>query len=427
MDDAGEANECETTIPNNGSPEIVKPSKPVIEEQNDEKENTDPLESNHASESLVSSEESKEIVENESKSCDDEEESISKNDDSIQMIDSDDETNESEGISVKKEEEPEKEEKNVTAEVDARESKQKDVKKVLLVDLGSDEAADTKQETPEINEENLYDDIENELQPHVVNFKVSVEQSAGAEKKNEPMDVTEVPRVNLTKVTSVTTQEITVKKEAHQDVAKETTKRRRSPSPISNSLSTTIQPSKKLRLELENSYGRHDKLLREYIEATGRSKSVEDVKQSISVLETEIKSLDAMLRAKEDEWNNILHMKLVKEEIRMRLVRRKETLEIKLTDPSNVNASPHASFQSSTPLPNKSHPHQLSAFNAPLLQESLKSGRNATSVQNLSQTVTMMPLTSSINSSTQSILQQRANMKGTDLVKEKQAAAKIQR
>lgn len=415
MDDAGEAaTECESTLPNNGSPEIVKQPAPkvTLPEQNDEKENTDPLESNHASESLVSSEESKEI--SESKSCDDEEEeeaeSISKNDDSIQMIDSDDETNESE-INAKKEEKVVKEVKEevVDNEIVA--------KNAFLEDLGSDEAADDKKSPSTVTEDNLYDDIENELQPHVVNLskEVSVEQTTKKE---------EVPAVPEIKVTVVET----VKKEVvnnSQEETKESTKRRRSPtpppSPGRHSPQQLIQPSKKLRLELENNYGRHDKLLREYIETSGRNKNVDDVKESINVLETEIKSLDAMLRAKEDEWNNILHMKLVKEEIRLRLVRRKETLEMKLTDPMSIDSA--SGFQSSTPLPNKA---QLSAFNAPLLQESLKSGRN--SIQNITQQVTMMPLNNtSSNSSTQSILQQRANMKGQDLVKEKQAAAKIQR
>lgn len=431
MDDVGEAIECETTIPNNGSPEIVKPPK-VLE--NDEKENTDPLESNHASESIVSSEESKEIVENESKSCDDEEEeSISKNDDSIQMIDSDDEsgveTTESEPISAKKEQESvedEKQEKITATEPEPKEN-DAELKKVLLEDLGSDEAADAKR-SPEINEQNLYDDIENQLQPHVVDFTAASVNHKARQKEIGPMKVNAEPE--QIKVTNAT-EEPAIRIEIKEANKEPTSKRRRTPSPIPSPnirSHTAIQPSKKLRLELESSYGRHDKLLREYIEATSRNKGVEDVKQSISVLENEIKTLDAMLRGKEDEWNNILHMKLVKEEIRMRLVRRKATLEMKLTDATTIDASSVTGFQSSTPLPNKSQSHQQSAaFNAPLLQESLKSGRHGTPVQNISQTVTMMPLASSINSSTNSILHQRANMKATELIKEKQAAAKIQR
>ncbi|XP_063708596.1 probable serine/threonine-protein kinase kinX isoform X2 [Culicoides brevitarsis] len=439
MDDAGEAAlELESTIPNNGSPEIVKPKvASPTSEQNDEKENTDPLESNHATESLVSSEESKEIVENsETKSFDDEEEeqeveSISKNDDSIQMIDSEDEVTNESVPEVKTEVATKEKEEKVATESETKKIED-NIKDAFLEDLGSDDAADTKK-APSVTEENLYDDIEQELEPHVVNLTkaVSVEQNSNKEPPSKKKEEEIVSKTEVTTINDV--EEKSIKKEINQEVTKEaSSKRRRSPSPEKSPESerqspvTNIQPSKKLRLELENNYGRHDKLLREYIEKSGRNKNVDDVKESISVLESEIKSLDAMLRAKEDEWNNILHMKLVKEEIRLRLVRRKETLEMKLTDPVNIlsgEATNNVGFQSSTPLPNKSQ----TSFNAPLLQESLKRDRNTSAIQNITQQVTMMPLNNTNNSSTQSILQQRANMKGTDLVKEKQAAAKIQR
>lgn len=449
MDDAGEPSECETKIPNHDSPEMIKTSKVGSSteevEQNDEKENTDPLESNHASESIVSNDESKdhfsqsdsvtndmENGENESKTCDEEEESISKNEDSIQLIESDEEESRT-GVDVQTEnlkKVQENEEKHEKKETEEMKSKENDtlLQKVLVEDVGSDENADV-QRSPQVTEENLYDDIESELKPHVVNAQVSVDQNKTQKKEMEPMEVVSGPEIEKTKEV---TNNVEVKTEKIEEVAppvvEKTSKRLRSPSPIpndsqQNTSHTIVNPSKKLRLELENSYGRHDKLLRDYIEATNRSTNVENVMQNITLLETEIKSLDAMLRAKEDEWNNILHMKLVKEEIRLRLIRRKETLEMKLTDPAPL-VEQQQPFSSSTPLANKSQ----STFNAPLLQESLKGARN-TSLQNISQSVSMLPLSTStnVNSTAHAILQQRASMKGADLMKEKQTAAKIQR
>uniref|UniRef100_A0A336LTY5 CSON004742 protein n=1 Tax=Culicoides sonorensis TaxID=179676 RepID=A0A336LTY5_CULSO len=466
MDDS-DAVECETKVPS-GSPDIIKASKenqvdsePKIREipdeiseneQNDEKENTDP--------SLFSSEESKEHIsessgemengEIESKTGDEEDESMSnKNDDSIQLIDSDeDEMSQTDTIpepkiEIKKETESNHDENNATVPKPiVNNNNNSKLECALLEDLGSDEMADVKRSPAPINEDNLYDDIENEVKVHVVDFSSSKPQPQSVDQtvekiKNEAIDISksqesEKKSENHSNKPDTVVIENNKKQEEQKRVDDEKSeennkKRRRSASPIPNDINKeTIQPSKKLRLELESSYGRHDKLLREYIESTNRSKNVEDVKRNIETLESEIKSLDVMLRQKEDEWNNILHMKMVKEEIRLRLQRKQAVLEMKLTNPYSVENSTASGIVSSTPIQTK--PNQHNACNAPLLQESLKTGRNLPApVQNLSQTVTMLPLSTSMNSSTQSILQQRANMKGNDLVKEKQTAAKIQR
>ncbi|XP_055692510.1 uncharacterized protein LOC129795336 isoform X2 [Lutzomyia longipalpis] len=85
-------------------------------------------------------------------------------------------------------------------------------------------------------------------------------------------------------------------------------------------------PTKKLCLELEMNFASHDKMLTDYIEGTA-NESVGGIQRHVEQLIVEIQTLSDMIRAKEMEWNNMLHLKKVKEEIVARLTRRRHVME----------------------------------------------------------------------------------------------------
>lgn len=87
-----------------------------------------------------------------------------------------------------------------------------------------------------------------------------------------------------------------------------------------------IPPTKKLCLELEMNFASHDKILNEYIEGTS-NESASDIQRHVEQLIVEIQTLNDMIRAKELEWNNMIHLKKVKEEIVARLTRKRHVLE----------------------------------------------------------------------------------------------------
>ncbi|XP_039434880.1 uncharacterized protein LOC120417006 isoform X1 [Culex pipiens pallens] len=212
-----------------------------------------------------------------------------------------------------------------------------------------------------------------------------------------------------------------------------------------------VMPSKKLKRELECNFRAHDLLLKEYIENTSND-SMEDVHKNTELLQVEIQTLNDMIRAKENEWNNMIHLKKVKEEILMRLTRKKNVLNIVHTklgeEPpadyslSNVRSAsvgprpptppPEVDIRpaSVTPL----HSSRQSA-NTSTANDSRRSAPSTNSsslfaqFNHINSSVTMVPLSTSpsLITSTNTILQSRANMKPAELAKEKPNAAQIQR
>ncbi|XP_058466566.1 MATH and LRR domain-containing protein PFE0570w-like isoform X2 [Malaya genurostris] len=214
-------------------------------------------------------------------------------------------------------------------------------------------------------------------------------------------------------------------------------------------------PSKKLKRELECNFRSHDRLLKEYIETTSNS-SVDDVQKHTDALVVEIRTLNEMIRAKEDEWNNMIHLKKVKEEILLRLTRKKHVMDI--TDTKLGEVSEYSHFDSSNltnvrsasvgPRPPTPPPEVdvRPASVAPMHSSTLNSSKNAnisnhsisssrkensllTQFNHSNSSVTMVPLStaSSLITSTNTILQSRANMKSAEVAKEKSNAVQIQR
>ncbi|XP_055531097.1 nestin-like isoform X2 [Wyeomyia smithii] len=241
-------------------------------------------------------------------------------------------------------------------------------------------------------------------------------------------------------------------------------KRRRSVEPNEEREEEPLLPSKKLKRELECNFHAHDLLLKEYIETTTNN-SIDDVQKHTDALQVEIRTLNEMIRAKENEWNNMIHLKKVKEEILLRLTRKKHVLN--LTDTKLGEESEFSNFDSSnltnvrsasvgprppTPPPEVDarpasvtpmHSNTLNsgARNASGSSHSMPGGRQHFSLPNSkdnslfaqfnhsNSSVTMVPLSTSsaLITSTNTILQSRANMKSAEVAREKPNAVQIQR
>lgn len=203
--------------------------------------------------------------------------------------------------------------------------------------------------------------------------------------------------------------------------------------------SEEMPPSKRLCAELEDNFGAHDRLLRDYIDKTANN-NFDDLQRHLDQLSNDILNLNELAYAKEMEWNNILHLKKVKEEIVLRLSRRKTVMNIMATKVGEVDATVTAD---QSPLSTT-----LTKRITKELQQSFLASNNNNNISsnslNNSSTVSMMPVLSSSTpisaaaaatgasipvggSAAQSILHSRANMKSADLAKEKEYTQKLHR
>lgn len=84
-------------------------------------------------------------------------------------------------------------------------------------------------------------------------------------------------------------------------------------------------PAKRLRTQIQHQYVIHDKVLSDYMESNGCG-NAEDLQANSEQLLAEIRTLNELAREKEREWNNILHLKKVKEELLLRMQRKRQVL-----------------------------------------------------------------------------------------------------
>ncbi|XP_072948791.1 uncharacterized protein [Epargyreus clarus] len=87
----------------------------------------------------------------------------------------------------------------------------------------------------------------------------------------------------------------------------------------------TDSPLKRLCQEVERAFPQHDIMINDYIQ-TATKNNIEEIQRHTEQLLSEIQTLRELAQKKEHEWNNILHLKKVKEEILLRLLRRKQVL-----------------------------------------------------------------------------------------------------
>lgn len=91
---------------------------------------------------------------------------------------------------------------------------------------------------------------------------------------------------------------------------------------------------KKLKSEIQENYALRDKILNEYIEL-GDCSTLEQMHTYTEQVLVEIRTLNELAKEKEREWNNIIHLKKLKEELLLRIQRRKQILI--LTGDKNIS------------------------------------------------------------------------------------------
>ncbi|CAH2048830.1 unnamed protein product, partial [Iphiclides podalirius] len=101
----------------------------------------------------------------------------------------------------------------------------------------------------------------------------------------------------------------------------------------------TESPLKKLCQEVEKTFPQHDVMINDYIQ-TATKNNVDEIQRHTEQLLSEIQTLRELAQKKEHEWNNILHLKKVKEEILLRLLRRKQVLSFEKS--ADVNGAERA-------------------------------------------------------------------------------------
>ncbi|XP_049873658.1 titin-like isoform X2 [Pectinophora gossypiella] len=98
----------------------------------------------------------------------------------------------------------------------------------------------------------------------------------------------------------------------------------------------TESPLKKLCQEVEKTFPQHDIMINDYIQNATKN-NVDEIQRHTEQLLAEIQTLRELAQKKEHEWNNILHLKKVKEEILLRLLRRKQVLSFEKS--AEINGS----------------------------------------------------------------------------------------
>lgn len=92
----------------------------------------------------------------------------------------------------------------------------------------------------------------------------------------------------------------------------------------SDSDSDTPATVKKLKLSSRD-YEEREHIVNEYVDNTSRM-GLNEIQKHTEKLQQEIHTLNALARAKEHEWNNIIRLKKVKEEIYLRLQRKRQVI-----------------------------------------------------------------------------------------------------
>ncbi|KAL3283946.1 hypothetical protein HHI36_018114 [Cryptolaemus montrouzieri] len=84
-------------------------------------------------------------------------------------------------------------------------------------------------------------------------------------------------------------------------------------------------PAKKLRADIEENFRQRDKILNEFMEIIDcDNASTDQLQMHSEQLLSEIRTLNDLAREKEMEWNNIIHLKKIKEELLIRIERKRQ-------------------------------------------------------------------------------------------------------
>lgn len=103
----------------------------------------------------------------------------------------------------------------------------------------------------------------------------------------------------------------------------------------SDSDSDTPAIVKKIKLASRD-YEEREQMVNEYVDSASRT-GLEEIQKYIEKLQQEIHTLSALARAKEHEWNNIIRLKKVKEEMYLRLQRKRQVILLTMGNISKTN------------------------------------------------------------------------------------------
>lgn len=83
-----------------------------------------------------------------------------------------------------------------------------------------------------------------------------------------------------------------------------------------------------IRVDLESNIAEYDRIIRGLIDESTATNDPDNIQNDIEQLQQEIESLNEAARMKELEWNNILYLKKMKEDMLLRIVRKKTVIDI---------------------------------------------------------------------------------------------------
>lgn len=193
--------------------------------------------------------------------------------------------------------------------------------------------------------------------------------------------------------------------------------------------SEEMPPSKRIHAELEDVAGSYDPHLLDYIDKASCSND-DELQRNLAQLEADLITLDDLAKAKENEWNQIVHMKKIKEEVILRLKRRRTIMAIRASKIGGDEAE-FSILDTQSPSLSKRITKELQQS---ILLHNNNNNNNSTMNSSLN-SITMVPVVSSTPNSTcvnagcstaQSILN-RVNMKSSDLAKQKARTDKLHR
>lgn len=187
-----------------------------------------------------------------------------------------------------------------------------------------------------------------------------------------------------------------------------------------------------LKPDLDANIAEYDKILHGVLETTTSSSTndPDHIQRDIDQLTNEIETLNAAARTKELEWNRILYLKKMKEDMLIRLNRKKTVVEImssKLMDDTaetsgnNMSGSINTS-ESFTQMNNK----DMNAGNKSELN-SISVRKTLTEAQQQFNAPTASFIMSRSNMNSSDLAKERSSMNSTDLAKERSNITKLHR
>ncbi|XP_030752894.1 putative leucine-rich repeat-containing protein DDB_G0290503 isoform X2 [Sitophilus oryzae] len=100
------------------------------------------------------------------------------------------------------------------------------------------------------------------------------------------------------------------------------------------SLESDETPIKRLKLDIQENFNSREKIINEFIEIA-ECNNLDQIQCFSEQILSEIRTLNEMAKEKEREWNHIIHMKKIKEELLIRIQRKKQVILINDSDLSD--------------------------------------------------------------------------------------------